>query len=64
MFSSSGLPVVFDQALKSGTEPGSVAKTSTSCPGPSLFMAIAVLTIGIGQERPFRSRLIAMVTSI
>jgi len=60
--SRSGFPVVFDQALKSGTEPGSVAKASSSWPGARSLMALAVFAIGIGQLRPLRSRLTAMVT--
>src|SRR5689334_14194167 len=60
--STSGLPVARDQALKSGTDPGSVARTSTSSPGARPFIALAVLTIGSGQAKPFRFRLIAIVT--
>src|SRR5450631_1451225 len=61
LVSTSGLPVARDHALKSGTEPGSVAKISNSSPDASSLIALAVLMIGSGHDMPFRFRLIAIV---
>src|SRR4051812_23409136 len=46
------LPVLRLHAAKSATAPGSVASTSSSSPWATVFIACAVLTIGIGHFRP------------
>ncbi len=48
----SSLPVVRDQAAKSLTDPGSVARTSMRPPDGIVLIAWAVLTIGIGHASP------------
>src|SRR5262245_53727173 len=52
-------PVVSQKALKSGTEPGSVANTSKVAPFGSADRAFRVLRIGNGQARPFKSKVLS-----
>src|SRR5581483_3996449 len=57
----SSLPVERHQAAMSLTEPGSVARTSTSAPEGTVRICWAVCTIGIGQDRPRASTTTALV---
>src|SRR5262245_14657516 len=52
-------PVVSQKALKSGTEPGSVASTSSLAPLGSSDSAFLVFSIGQGQTRPLVSRVLS-----
>src|SRR5690348_12581762 len=54
-----GLPVVSQKAVKSGTEPGSVANTSKVAPIGKPERAVLVLRIGSGQARPFKSKVLS-----
>src|SRR5262245_2727865 len=57
--SSKRFPVVSQNALKSGTEPGSVANTSKVAPFGNPESAFRVLRIGSGQARPFKSKVLS-----
>ena len=51
----SSLPVVLQNAAKSATEPGSVARTSSVPPFGTSLIAFFAFRIGSGQLSPFAS---------
>src|SRR5262247_3535184 len=57
-------PVVSQNALKSGTEPGSVANTSKVAPFGNPESAFRVLRIGSGQARPFKSKVLSAMREL
>src|SRR5215510_13820655 len=57
-------PVVSQNALKSGTEPGSVANTSKVAPFGNPESAFRVLRIGSGQARPFKSKVLSAMRGL
>src|SRR5438132_9106444 len=59
LYSRSTLPVDSQKALKSGSEPGSVASTSSLAPFGSSDSAFLVFRMGRGQARPLVSSVLS-----
>src|SRR5437868_10960766 len=62
--STSTLPVDSQKAVKSGTEPGSVASTSSLAPFGSSDSAFLVFRIGRGQARPLVSSVLSGIAGL
>src|SRR6476469_3811883 len=62
--SRSTFPVDSQKAVKSGTEPGSVASTSSLAPFGSSDSAFLVFRIGRGQARPLVSSVLSGIAGL